>query len=142
MAHSRCVARVCFRLIYARCRMKKIAPQKNRRRAIFSQTVIVQHRPLGDLFTIAVSEKITPRRLFTIAVCEIIAPYCLIARNSPPRRKLFERGRFYHVVTKSLLSWKTRPSVVTLVVLRMIWNQLIWNCDLKSFFNDLRIWFR
>jgi len=40
--------------------------------------------------------------------------YCLIVRNSPPRRRLFERGRFSHVGTKSLLSWKTRPSVVRL----------------------------
>jgi len=42
----------------------KIAPQKNHRGAIFSQTVIVKHSPLGDLFTIAVCEKFAPRRFF------------------------------------------------------------------------------
>jgi len=40
----------------------KNRPQTNRRRAIFSQAVIVKHSPLGDLFTIAVFEKIAPRR--------------------------------------------------------------------------------
>jgi len=36
-----------------------------------------------------------------------IAHYCLIVRNSPPRRRLFQQGRFFQVVTKSLRSWKT-----------------------------------
>jgi len=42
--------------------LEKIAPLKNRRGAIFSQTVIVKHSPLGDLFTIAFCKKIAPRR--------------------------------------------------------------------------------
>jgi len=77
-------------------------PLKNCRGPIFSQTVIVKHSPLGDLFT--------------IAVCEKIAPYCLIIRNSPPPRRLLERGQFFHLVTKSLLSWKT-PLFVHMVTL-------------------------
>jgi len=38
----------------------KIAPLKNRWGVIFSQTAIVKHSPLGDLFPIAVCEKIAP----------------------------------------------------------------------------------
>jgi len=64
-------------------------PQKVAGGAIFSQAAIVKYSPLGNLFT--------------IAVCEKIAPYCLIVRNKPPRRRLFEWGRFFHVVTKSFL---------------------------------------
>jgi len=63
-----------------RCHIEKSPPKKNRRRVILSQTVIVKHLPLGNLFTITVCEKITPD--------------CLIFRNLPPRRRLFERGRF------------------------------------------------
>jgi len=37
-------------------------PQKKLPGVIFSQTVIVKHSPLGDLFTIAVCEKIALRR--------------------------------------------------------------------------------
>jgi len=66
--------------------LRKIAPLKNHWGAIFSQTTIVKHSPLGDLFTIAVCEKSPLCNLFTIPVCEIIASYCLIVRNSPPRR--------------------------------------------------------
>jgi len=40
----------------------KIARQNNRQGTIFSQTVIVKHSPLCDLFTITVCKKIAPRR--------------------------------------------------------------------------------
>jgi len=75
----------------------KIAPQTNSRganfladgdretfaprSAIYARSPSVRKSPLGDLFT--------------IAVCEKIAPYCLIVRNSPLRRRLFEWGRFF-----------------------------------------------
>jgi len=102
----------------SRCRVKNSPPQKV---------------DGSDFITDGDRETIAPRQFIHVAVCEKIAPYCLIVRNSPPRRRLFKWGRFFHVVTKTFLLWKTRPSVVTLVVLRMIWNQLIWNRDLKSF---------
>jgi len=51
-----------------------------------------------------------PGDLFTIAVCEKIAPHhCWGVKNSPLRRRFFIWGQFFHVVNQKLLPGESPP---------------------------------
>jgi len=64
----------------------------------------------GAIFSSMPSFKNSPPcDLFTTTVCEKIAPPLFGREKFARTHGIFERGRFSHVVNKTLLSWKNHP---------------------------------